>query len=82
MDIAGHGAHDDHFLGTYIGDDDAVTPNGDAAVAKIDGALDATVDKERFGAADLALDDDRASYGGLFHGRVYIFWWCVRVGIW
>jgi hypothetical protein len=58
MDIAGHGAHNDHFLGIDIGDDNAVAPNSDAAVAEIDGTLNAAIDIERFCAADLALDND------------------------
>src|SRR5271167_2578966 len=44
MDVAGHRAHNDHFLGTDIGNNDAATSDGYAAVGKIDGALDAAID--------------------------------------
>src|SRR5271167_3982579 len=75
MNVAGYFAHDDHFLGTDIGDDDSVAPNGHAAVSKIDGALDAAVDIKRFGAANFTLDYQRAPNRGLLHRGTYIFWW-------
>ena len=79
MDIASHRAHDYHFLGGDVGDDNPVTPDGDAAV-KVDGALDAAVYKERFGATDLALDDHRASDRSLLHRGGYVLGWCIGGG--
>src|SRR5579863_6423518 len=70
MDVARHRTHNDNLLGVDIGDDGGVAANGDAAVAKVDGALDTAVDVERFGAADVALDDYGASDGGLLHRGV------------
>jgi hypothetical protein len=57
LDIALHAAHDYNFAGADVGDDAAVGCNGDAVIGKINGALDASIDVERFGAADFALDD-------------------------
>jgi hypothetical protein len=39
-----------------VGDDPAIGCNGDAVIGKINGALDASIDVERFGAADFALE--------------------------
>jgi hypothetical protein len=57
LDVALHAAQDHNFAGADVGDDAAVGCNGDAVIGKIDGALDAAIDVERFGAADFAFDD-------------------------
>src|SRR5579872_934565 len=79
MNIAGDRAHDYYFLGSDIGDDDGVAPNGDAAVSEIDSAFDSSVDIERLGAADVAFDDHGASDRGLLHRGGYVLGWCVSV---
>jgi len=57
LDVALHLAQDHDFAGTDIGGNAAVASNGHAAFGKIDGALDAAIDVQRFGAAHFTLDD-------------------------
>ena len=68
LHVSVHLAHDDYFASADAGLNLAVASNGDTVVGDVDGTFDLAVDEERLGAADLALDDQRASDGGLLHG--------------
>src|SRR5262249_50071107 len=80
-DIAVHLAHDHHFAGIDVGGNNAVPSNGDAVLGNIDGAFDAAVHIEGFGAADFTLDDQRPSDAGLLQGSIGGFRRCVGVEI-
>jgi len=69
LNVALHLAQDHNFAGADVGGDAAVASDGDAVLGKIDGALDAPIDIERFGAADFPFDDHRAADRSLFHGH-------------
>src|SRR5208337_2482429 len=81
LDVAIHFAHDHDFAGLNAGVDLAVAADGDSALGHGDFAFDAAVDVESLGAADFALDDQRAADGGLIHRSGDSLDWVVRVEV-
>jgi hypothetical protein len=69
LNVALHLAQDHNFTGDDVGGDAAVSSDGDAVLGKVDGAIDSTIDIERFGPADFTFDDYRAADRGLLHGH-------------
>ena len=81
LDVARHFAHDHNFAGLNAGVDLAIAADGDSAFGHGDFAFNAAVDVQRLGAADFALDEQRAANGGLIHGSGNGFNGSVCVGV-
>src|SRR5581483_3122669 len=57
LQVTAHFAEHHDFARGDVGVHDAVASDGDAVAGQIDGTFDATIDVKRFGARNLALDD-------------------------
>src|SRR6266446_2620895 len=77
-------AHDDQFFGMDISRHMSVAADGNAAFREADGAFHPAIDEKCFGAAHFTFDYERASDGGLLHGRSGRLDWnvAVRGGRW